>query len=179
MPPESSRILPIAPYRAALLDAIDKYQTLIVVGDTGSGKTTQIPQFLLESLKEIDDSSKERQMRKSLIAITQPRRIAALSAAKRVAEETGSALGSLIGYSIRFERVWGPESRVIYMTDGTLLRTLTAESKSMKDFDIIILDEAHERSLETDILFGLLRRAQRLRPRGVGGGGGWGSDAKT
>ena len=146
-----SGALPIASHKKGLLDAIDDYATLVIVGDTGSGKTTQLPQFILQSMPSLH------------IAITQPRRIAALSAAKRVSQELQSSLGELVGYSIRFERVSSARTRCVYLTDGTLLRSFN-DSPTLDAYDLIILDEAHERSLETDILFGLLRRAQRARP---------------
>ena len=142
-------MLPIFEYKEQLLDAFSKYQTLVIVGDTGSGKTTQIPQYLL-NLKDFR------------IGITQPRRIAALSAAKRVAQELKSGLGDLVGYRFRFESNSSKNTRITYLTDGTMVRLALMDS-NLKDFDTIILDEAHERSLDTDILFGLLRRAQKIR----------------
>ncbi|KAI8920769.1 P-loop containing nucleoside triphosphate hydrolase protein [Powellomyces hirtus] len=144
--------LPIYTYREELLEAIRDHQVLVVVGDTGSGKTTQLPQYVLESLPEI---------RK--ICVTQPRRIAALSAARRVAEESKTRIGTVVGYSIRFERRASPETRLLYVTDGTLLRAVESDPE-VRAYDLVILDEAHERSIETDVLFGLLRRACRLRP---------------
>ncbi|KAI9091845.1 P-loop containing nucleoside triphosphate hydrolase protein [Phlyctochytrium arcticum] len=144
--------LPIYTYRDELVEAIQNYQCLIVVGDTGSGKTTQLPQYILESLPAFKS-----------ICITQPRRIAAISSARRVAEERGSRLGQEVGYSIRFERSASNSTKLLYVTDGTLLRTV-ATDPTIKEYDMVMLDEAHERSLETDVLFGLLRRACRLRP---------------
>ncbi|KAJ3213182.1 DEAH-box ATP-dependent RNA helicase prp22 [Dinochytrium kinnereticum] len=148
------RGLPIYQHRDELLKAAEEFQILIVVGDTGSGKTTQFPQYLFEE----NDSRR--------ILVTQPRRIAAVSAATRVAEETNTRLGgSLVGYSIRFESVKSPDTKIVYMTDGTLLRTAASTDPTLKTIaDVVVLDEAHERSLETDVLFGLLRRACRERP---------------
>ena len=167
--------LPIARHRQDLLRAIQDFPTLVVVGDTGSGKTTQLPQYILQWLtsenQDVSDTHEEDRTqeesapkrRLSKIGITQPRRIAALSAAKRVSQELQERLGDVVGYSIRFEKLFSPQkTRLLYMTDGTLLRSCV-QDPSLSDFDYILLDEAHERSLETDILFGLLRRAQRLR----------------
>ncbi|KAJ3291467.1 ATP-dependent RNA helicase dhx8 [Borealophlyctis nickersoniae] len=120
--------------------------------DLGSGKTTQLPQYILESMSSVRS-----------IAVTQPRRIAAISAARRVSDEMGTRLGEEVGYSIRFERVAGSRTKILYMTDGTLLRACTADPR-LDAYDVVVLDEAHERSLETDVLFGLMRRACRLRP---------------
>ncbi|KAI8825670.1 P-loop containing nucleoside triphosphate hydrolase protein [Fimicolochytrium jonesii] len=141
--------LPIYTYRDELLAAIEEYQFLIVVG---SGKTTQLPQYVVEGLPAIRN-----------VCITQPRRIAAISAARRVAEETGTRVGDLVGYSIRFEKQSSSSTRLLYVTDGTLLRYVATDPQ-VRAYDLIILDEAHERSLETDILFALLRQACRLRP---------------
>ncbi|KAJ1552442.1 putative pre-mRNA-splicing factor ATP-dependent RNA helicase dhx16, partial [Nowakowskiella sp. JEL0078] len=159
--------LPISPYKKSLIDAIREFSFLAIIGDTGSGKTTQIPQFVLDDFTASD-------IRR--IAVTQPRRIAAISAAKRVAAEQRCRLGSRVGYKIRFEKNVTPPnpnavdkfsedalgSRLIYMTDGVLLRECVADPLLLS-YDLVILDEAHERSLETDVLFGLLKRACRLR----------------
>ncbi|KAJ3043919.1 hypothetical protein HDV00_003959 [Rhizophlyctis rosea] len=144
--------LPIYSYKDDLVNALEQYQCLVVVGDTGSGKTTQLPQYALEALPSVRS-----------IAVTQPRRIAAISAARRVSDEMGTRLGEEVGYSIRFDRVASNKTKLLYMTDGTLLRACVTDPK-IEAYDLVILDEAHERSLETDILFGLLRRACRLRP---------------
>ncbi|KAH9277328.1 hypothetical protein BASA83_000195 [Batrachochytrium salamandrivorans] len=145
--------LPIFQYRADLVSAIREFQFLIVVGDTGSGKTTQLPQYVLEDLADTLPN----------IVVTQPRRIAAISAATRVSEEHGTTLGGLAGYIVRFEKCTSADTRLSYVTDGILLRQCTA-NRLLPSYDLVILDEAHERSLETDVLFGLLRRACRLRP---------------
>ncbi|KAI8996726.1 P-loop containing nucleoside triphosphate hydrolase protein [Gaertneriomyces semiglobifer] len=150
--PRSRKELPIFTYRDEILEAIAQFQCLIIVGDTGSGKTTQVPQYILESLSNIRN-----------ICVTQPRRIAAIAAARRVAQERHSRLGDVVGYAIRFERNTSSNTRLVYATDGTLLRQV-ANDPLIKAYDLIILDEAHERSLETDVLLGLLRRACRRRP---------------
>ena len=134
---EERKALPIYTYRDDLIEALQQYQCLVIVGDTGSGKTTQLPQYVLESIPSIRS-----------IAVTQPRRIAAISAARRVSDEMGTRLGKEVGYSIRFERVASSETKLLYMTDGTLLRSCVSDPK-IEDYDMVILDEAHERSLET------------------------------
>ncbi|TPX76128.1 hypothetical protein CcCBS67573_g02580 [Chytriomyces confervae] len=145
--------LPIYQYQESIVEAVDEFQVLIVCGDTGSGKTTQLPQYLHEQRKD------------ARIIVTQPRRIAAISAAQRVAHETSTPLGGLVGYSVRFESAKSADTKILYVTDGTLLRSVASSSESLDDLaDIVILDEAHERSLETDVLFGLLKRACAVRP---------------
>lgn len=131
-------------------------QILVFVGETGSGKTTQIPQFILF------DDMPHLNGRKQ-VACTQPRRVAAMSVAKRVADEMDVQLGQEVGYNIRFEDKTGPNTILKYMTDGMLLR------EAMNDHDLnryscIILDEAHERTLATDILMGLLKEVALRRP---------------
>jgi len=122
---------------------------LIVVGDTGSGKTTQMTQYMYE--EGFANSRKK-------IGCTQPRRVAAMSVAKRVAEEVGCRLGEEVGYTIRFEDCTNPEKTCIkYMTDGMLLRECLLDP-DLNSYAVIILDEAHERTIYTDVLFGLLKR---------------------
>jgi len=135
-------------YRQEFLDLYHKTQILVFVGETGSGKTTQIPQFILyDELPHISHTQ---------IACTQPRRVAAMSVAKRVADELDVKLGEEVGYSIRFEDVTGPKTILKYMTDGMLLREAMTDP-SLKNYSCIILDEAHERTLATDILMGLMK----------------------
>ncbi|NWI08571.1 DHX40 helicase, partial [Crypturellus soui] len=139
--------LPIARYRRALVQAVRERPFLIVTGETGSGKSTQLPKYLYEAgLAE-----------HGAIGVTQPRRVATLSVARRVAEEMGCALGSLVGYQVRFDDCSSEDTAIKYMTDGCLLRQILADPLLNK-YSIIILDEAHERSLSTDILFGLLKK---------------------
>ena len=120
-------------------------QVVIIVGETGSGKTTQMTQYLHE----------EGYSDYGVIGCTQPRRVAAMSVAKRVSEEMGVPLGEEVGYAIRFEDVTGPKTVIKYMTDGVLLRESLNED-SLEQYSCIVMDEAHERSLHTDVLFGIL-----------------------
>lgn len=151
---EKRKTLPVYQYRDAFIDAIKKFQILIVVGETGSGKTTQLPQYLHEA------GFTKNGMK---VGCTQPRRVAAMSVAARVAEEMGVKLGSEVGYSIRFEDNTSDKTVLKYMTDGMLLREfLTAPDLS--GYSCLMLDEAHERTLATDILFGLLKDIARGRP---------------
>ena len=130
-------------------------QFLVLVGETGSGKTTQIPQFVL-----FDDLPHTQ---RKLVACTQPRRVAAMSVAERVANEMDVALGEEVGYSIRFEDVTSQKTILKYMTDGMLLREAMNDN-SLSRYSTIILDEAHERTLATDTLMGLLKEVAVRRP---------------
>jgi pre-mRNA-splicing factor ATP-dependent RNA helicase DHX15/PRP43 len=130
-------------------------QILVFVGETGSGKTTQIPQFVL-----FDDMP---QQQRKLVACTQPRRVAAMSVAQRVADEMDVAIGEEVGYSIRFEDCTSQRTILKYMTDGMLLRE-AMNDHDLKRYSTIILDEAHERTLATDILMGLLKEVAIRRP---------------
>ena len=130
-------------------------QILVFVGETGSGKTTQIPQFIL-----FDDLP---QSQRKLVACTQPRRVAAMSVAQRVANEMDVTLGDEVGYSIRFEDVTSQKTILKYMTDGMLLRE-AMNDHDLQRYSTIILDEAHERTLATDILMGLLKEVALRRP---------------
>ncbi|CAG9334012.1 unnamed protein product [Blepharisma stoltei] len=130
----------------------NKNQVVILQGETGSGKTTQIPQYILE----------KGYAKGKLVACTQPRRVAAMSVAKRVAEEMDVELGQQVGYSIRFEECAGPNTLLKYLTDGMLLREAMTDP-TLDKYGVIILDEAHERTLSTDILFGLLKEVLQKR----------------
>jgi ATP-dependent RNA helicase DHX8/PRP22 len=150
---EQRQSLPIFLVRDQLLKAVLDYNILIVVGETGSGKTTQLTQYLAEA----GYTSKGR------IGCTQPRRVAATSVAKRVAEEVGCHLGEQVGYSIRFEDMTSADTKIKYMTDGMLLRECLIDP-DLKQYSCIILDEAHERSIHTDVLMGLLKQTAQRRP---------------
>jgi pre-mRNA-splicing factor ATP-dependent RNA helicase DHX15/PRP43 len=130
-------------------------QILVFVGETGSGKTTQIPQFVL-----YDDLP---QTTRKMVACTQPRRVAATSVAQRVAQELDVELGEEVGYSIRFAENSGPKTILKYMTDGMLLREAMTDH-DLTRYSVLILDEAHERTLATDILMGLLKDVAKRRP---------------
>ena len=144
--------LPIYEWREPLLRAIQEHQTIVVVAETGSGKTTQIPQYLHEvGYTKIGK-----------IGCTQPRRVAAMSVASRVAKEMNVRLGSECGYSIRFEDCTNEKTVLKYMTDGMLLREFLS-APDLKDYIAIMIDEAHERTLHTDILFGLIKDIARFR----------------
>lgn len=144
--------LPIFSAREALIREFKQIDISVVVGETGSGKTTQIPQYLLES-----------GLNKGLaIACTQPRRVAAISVAKRVALERGSELGQEIGYSVRFDDCSTAQTSLRYMTDGMLLREAIADPLLLR-YSVVILDEAHERTVHTDLLFGVCKSAQTHR----------------
>jgi pre-mRNA-splicing factor ATP-dependent RNA helicase DHX16 len=139
--------LPIYSCRAELLDAIRDHQILIVVAQTGSGKTTQLPQYLHEAGYTANGQK---------IGCTQPRRVAAMSVAARVAEEMGTKLGDEVGYSIRFEDCTNHKTVLKYMTDGMLLREFLT-GPDLAGYAAVIIDEAHERTLNTDILFALVK----------------------
>ncbi|PWN39059.1 P-loop containing nucleoside triphosphate hydrolase protein [Ceraceosorus guamensis] len=150
---EQRQSLPIFKLRQELIQAIKDNQVLIVVGDTGSGKTTQMCQYLAE--EGFADRGK--------IGCTQPRRVAAVSVAKRVAEEVGCRVGQEVGYTIRFEDCTSPETRIKYMTDGMLQRECLIDPDASQ-YSVIVLDEAHERTIATDVLFGLLKKTLKRRP---------------
>ena len=141
--------------RDEFLRLYQESQILVFVGETGSGKTTQIPQFVL-----YDDLP---QLRGKMIACTQPRRVAAMSVAERVAAEMDVKLGEEVGYSIRFEDMTGPKTILKYMTDGMLLRE-AMHDHDLKRYSTILLDEAHERTMSTDVLMGLLKEVVLRRP---------------
>lgn len=145
--------LPIYKLRQQLVQAVRENQVLVVVGDTGSGKTTQMTQYLAE----------EGFTERGKIGCTQPRRVAAVSVAKRVAEEVGCRVGQEVGYTIRFEDCTSPETRIKYMTDGMLQRECLVDPNA-SNYSVIVLDEAHERTIATDVLFGLLKKTLKRRP---------------
>lgn len=146
-------LLPIAQLKDQLLYTIETHPVTIIVGETGSGKTTQIPQYLLKA-GWCDSGSQ--------IAVTQPRRIAATSVAARVAEELGTPLGQKVGYSIRFEDVTSAATQIKFVTDGLLLREMLVDPL-LKRYSVIMVDEAHERSLSSDVLLSLLKKVLRKR----------------
>lgn len=152
---QTRRDLPVHKQRQEFLDKYHSTQILVFVGETGSGKTTQIPQYVVyDELPHLNGK---------LIACTQPRRVAAMSVAQRVADEMDVTLGEEVGYSIRFEDKTTPKTMLKYMTDGMLLREAMHDHE-MSRYSCIILDEAHERTLATDILMALLKQIAERRP---------------
>ncbi|KAI1093450.1 P-loop containing nucleoside triphosphate hydrolase protein [Rostrohypoxylon terebratum] len=149
-----SALLPIAKHHDSLLYLIEKNPVTIVVGQTGSGKTTQIPQFL-ENAGWCSDGK--------IIGVTQPRRVSATTVAVRVAEEYGCEIGKEVGYSIRFEDVTSAATRIKFLTDGLLIREALVDPL-LSRYSVIMVDEAHERSISTDILLGLLKKIRKRRP---------------
>lgn len=159
---DSSVQLPIERYAQEIVELVSSNQVLVIVGETGSGKTTKIPQYLNSA--GFNDTNKSTSGHSQLcIACTQPRRVAATSVAKRVAREMGCKLGTKVGYTIRFDDCSSPSTRIRYMTDGMLLRECLTDPQ-MTRYSVIMLDEAHERTLNTDVLFGLLKQAIQKRP---------------
>lgn len=149
------RDLPVHAQRDEFLRIFHSTQIMVFVGETGSGKTTQIPQFVL-----YDDMP---HLLGTQVACTQPRRVAAMSVAARVADEMDVELGQEVGYSIRFENKTNDNTILKYMTDGMLLREAMDDHLLLR-YSVIILDEAHERTLATDILMGLLKQVTSKRP---------------
>ncbi|GLB38506.1 putative helicase associated domain (HA2) Add an annotation [Lyophyllum shimeji] len=151
---ETRKNLPIYAFKEGLIEAIKEHQVLIVVAETGSGKTTQLPQYLHEAGYTANGMK---------VGCTQPRRVAAMSVAARVAEEMGTKVGYEVGYSIRFEDCTSDKTVIKYMTDGMLLREFLTEP-DLAGYSALIIDEAHERTLSTDILFALIKDIVRFRP---------------
>lgn len=147
--------LPVFRYRNHILYLVEKYKTVVIVGETGCGKSTQIPQYLVEAGWAAGGR---------LVAVTEPRRVAAITVAKRVAEECGSLLGDKVGYAVRFDDRCDPSAtRLKYLTDGLLIREMMSDPL-LSRYSVVMLDEAHERSLCTDVVIGLLKKIQRRRP---------------
>lgn len=156
--PES---LPVSGKREEIMEAISKHQVIIVCGETGSGKTTQLPKIAL-ALGRGKCNAKPGQ-KGQLIGHTQPRRIAASSVAKRIAEELNTPLGDVVGFKVRFQDRLSRDASVKLMTDGILLAE-TQTDPLLKNYDTIIIDEAHERSLNIDFLLGYIRQILPRRP---------------
>ncbi|CAG8613282.1 16552_t:CDS:10 [Funneliformis mosseae] len=151
---EFRKELPIWQERSNLVQALIENDTIIIMGEMGSGKSTQTPQFLVEAGLVT--------LKKGIIAISQPRRVAAISLASRVSQEFGTKLGQKVGYSVRFDDKTSHSTLMKYLTDGMLLRELLSDPLLLK-YSTVILDEAHERTMRTDILFAMVKKAQETR----------------
>ncbi|KAH8298077.1 hypothetical protein KR018_006245 [Drosophila ironensis] len=149
---EQRERLPIRQYRDQILYCLEKYQVVILVGETGSGKSTQVPQYLYEFGWHS----------KGLIGITEPRRVSTVTLANRVAQERGELVGDTVGYVVRFLEKMGPETKIKFMTEGILLRELLADPL-LTQYGVIVVDEAHERNMLTDMVLGLLKKILRKR----------------
>jgi HrpA-like RNA helicase len=145
--------LPITAHRAEVIEAIRRNPAIVLCGATGSGKSTQLPKLCWEAGRGVA----------GVIGHTQPRRIAARALANRLAEETGATVGGAIGYKVRFNDRTGPDCRIKLMTDGILLKELESDRK-LRRYDTLIIDEAHERSLNIDLLLGVLKQLLPQRP---------------
>ncbi|MGB1260027.1 MAG: ATP-dependent RNA helicase HrpA [Akkermansiaceae bacterium] len=146
--------LPVATRREEIMTAMRKHQVVIVVGETGSGKTTQLPKMAYEL--SVEEGSEGR------VGCTQPRRLAAASVARRVASEMGTELGNRVGYQVRFVEKVQQETSIKFMTDGILLAE-TQRDRSLKQYSTLIIDEAHERSLNIDFVLGYLKNLLERR----------------
>ncbi|KAL5090329.1 hypothetical protein Trisim1_004521 [Trichoderma cf. simile WF8] len=153
---EARMKLPVVSEEQRLMEAIHNHDIVVICGSTGSGKTTQVPQFLYEAGYGSPDSPTP-----GLIGVTQPRRVAAVSMSKRVADELGDH-SSAVAYQIRFEGNVDAKTAIKFMTDGVLLREV-AQDITLRKYSAIVIDEAHERSVNTDILIGMLSRVIKLR----------------
>jgi ATP-dependent helicase HrpA len=145
--------LPIAVQREAILEALRAHQVIVVAGETGSGKSTQLPQYCLEAGRGLA----------GVIAHTQPRRLAARALAARIADELAQSVGRSVGFKVRFADQTSDATRLLLLTDGLLLAELTSDP-TLSRYDTIIIDEAHERSLNVDLLLGVLKGLLPRRP---------------
>ncbi|NLB47119.1 MAG: AAA family ATPase, partial [Microbacteriaceae bacterium] len=142
--------LPVSQLRDEIADTIAQHQVVIVAGETGSGKTTQLPKICLT-------------LGRTRIAHTQPRRLAARTIAERIADELGAELGTVVGYQVRFTDRVSDDTQIRLMTDGILLNAIHRD-RDLRTYDTIIIDEAHERSLNIDFLLGYLKTLLPRRP---------------
>lgn len=147
---EAQENLPISKYRNEILRAVENNQVVLVAGDTGCGKSTQVPQYLMAAGYES-------------IACTQPRRIACISLCKRVAYETLNEYGSEVGYQIRFEKSKTSHTKILFLTEGLLLRQVSTDPM-LSMYNVVILDEVHERHLSCDFLLGIMKCLTVQRP---------------
>lgn len=144
--------LPIIQFEEKIVETVEQNPVVVIIGETGSGKSTQLSQIL----------HRKGYTRSGIIAVTQPRRVAAVSVSRRVAQELGVRLGEEVGYAIRFEDRTSEKTYIKYLIDGVLLRE-SLSNPELNQYSVIILDEAHERSLNTDILLGLMKRLIKMR----------------
>lgn len=149
---QDRKFLPVYNCRQRILKELESNDTLLIMGETGSGKTTQIPQFLLQA----------GYAKNGIVGITQPRRVAAITIAKRVAQELSTNIGDTVGYTVRFEDTTTERTQIRYLTDGILLREAIGD-RLLRKYTAIILDEAHERTINADVLFGIVKGAQQDR----------------
>ncbi|KAF4184978.1 hypothetical protein CNMCM7927_007239 [Aspergillus lentulus] len=178
---ETRKNLPIFPHGDEIRQKLRANDVMLLVGETGSGKSTQIPQFLVDerwcrptkATVTQDDGSKKELTVGGCIAITQPRRVAAISLARRVAEETGTPLGSSspaskVGYSVRFDTSTSPSTRIKFLTEGMLLQEMLHDP-SLTKYSAIVVDEVHERGVNVDLVLGFLRNLVSGEKEGRGG----------
>ena len=145
--------LPITSCESRIVSELKTNNVLVIVGETASGKTTQIPQYIYNAGLLAEGKC---------VAVTQPRRVATISLGRRVAAEMGAKVGQLVGYCVRFEDKTSKQTKIKFLTDGMLLREAISK-KNLKKYGVIIVDEAHERTVNTDVLFGLLKKIQSQR----------------
>ena len=151
--PQFNLDLPVLDHAEEILDAVENNPVVVICGETGSGKSTQLPKLMVELGRGAE----------AMIGHTQPRRIAARNLAARVADECGTALGAGVGYRIRFGDKTSPQTRIKLLTDGMLLAE-TQGDRDLLAYDTLIIDEAHERSLNIDFLLGTIKQLLPRRP---------------
>nr|CCC94015.1 putative pre-mRNA splicing factor ATP-dependent RNA helicase [Trypanosoma congolense IL3000] len=150
--------LPVTEARREIIRLIQQHVAVVIIGETGSGKTTQIPQFVWDDIVSKKNSG--------IVGCTQPRRVAAVSVARHVAQQRGCPVGGEVAYAVRFDDTCTKKTKIKFMTDGILLREIQADPK-LSNYGCLILDEAHERTLHGDVLFGLLKEIVRRRKRSL------------
>ena len=158
---EGRKQLPVWENKQVVVDTVRANQVTLLVGETGSGKSTQLPQFLAEAFGSGPSGPSDAAGMR--VVCTQPRRVAALSVAQRVAEEMDVPVGSTVGYAVRFDECRSPASRIVFVTDGILLREAMRDPL-LSEYKVLVIDEAHERSVATDLLLGLVQLRLLQRP---------------